>query len=138
MTGRVAARTGKTTPRKAWLTDYYDSREEAEQLYRNFYNIYEHLPKKGLVWDPCIFPWYRVEITPSDVIRQLAFLAYVLEDEERITQAAGLLSDMSGTYGRADLMTLLLHDPKNRTQRDMLIQCMGITEESTSKKAVPW
>ncbi len=126
----------ENNPRKAWLTDYYDSREEAEQLYRNFYNIYEHLPKKGLVWDPCIFPWYRVEITPSDVIRQLAFLAYVLEDEERITQAAGLLSDMSGTYGRADLMTLLLHDPKNRTQRDMLIQCMGITEESTSKKAV--
>ncbi|MCI8662407.1 MAG: DUF4132 domain-containing protein [Hungatella sp.] len=126
----------ESKPKKAQLTDYYDSRQEAEALYGKFYEIYERLPKKGLVWDPCIFPWHRVELMPSDVIRQLAFLAYVLGDEERITQAAGLLSEMSGTYGRADLMTLLLHAPKNRTQRDMLIQCMGITEESTSKKAV--
>lgn len=123
-------------PRKANITDYYDSREDAQALYRRFYGIYEQLPKKGMVWEPCIFPWHRVEIGPSDVIRQLAFLAYVLGDEEQITQAAGLLSEMSGSHGRADLMTLLLHAPKNRTQRDMLIQCMGITEESTSRRAV--
>lgn len=127
---------GEERPVKPVLTDYYDSREEAEALYERFSKIYGQIPKKGLVYDPCIFPWYRVEMTPADIIWHLAFLAYVLEDEEKMTQAAGLLGEMSGSHGRPDLMTLLLYYPKNRTQKDILIQSMGIAEESTSRKAI--
>ncbi len=127
---------GEERPVKPAVKDYYDSRDEAESLYHRFYSVYEHIPKKGLVYDPCIFPWYRVEMTPANVIWHLAFLAYVLEDQEKITQAAELLGEMSGSYGRADLMTLLLYNPKNRAQRDILIKSMGIAEESASRKAV--
>lgn len=127
---------GEERPVKAVVTDYYDSREEAEALYEKLYSVYRQIPKKGLIYSPCIFPWYRVEMTPADVIRHLAFLAYVLGDEEKITEAARLLGDMSGSCGRPDLMTLLLYCPKNRAQKDILIQSMGITEESTSRKAI--
>lgn len=123
-------------PARPVLTDYYRDRQEADRLYGKFKNICERLPKKGLVYDPCIFPWYRVELSRAQVIEQLAFLAYVLEDEEKITEAAALLGDMSGSYRRGDLLVLLLHRPANRVQKELLIQYMGAAQEHTSREAV--
>lgn len=123
-------------PRKPAVTDYYKSREEAQELYEKFHYIYGKLPKKGLVYDPCIFPWYRVEMTPAQIISQLAFLAYVLEDEGKKTEAAALLGEMTGTYGRSDLIALLLHRPANREQKETLIGYMGLAEEYASAKAI--
>lgn len=126
-------------PRKPVLTDYFQDREEAELWYEKFRSIYERLPKKGVVFDPCVFPWYRVEMKPSEAVRQMAFLAYVLGDEEKITGAAGLLGEVSrdGYYSeRADLLNLLLYNPVNRTQREILITYMGNGEESTSSRAI--
>lgn len=123
-------------PKKAVLTDYYESREEAEHLYNALYDIYTRMPKRGLTYFPCIFPWHRVELSCADIIRQLAFLAYVLEDEGKMTQVSGFLADMTGSYGRHSLINLLLCPPRNRTQRDILIKAMGITEEYTSQMAV--
>lgn len=125
-------------PKEAVLTDYYAGREDAEREYEAFLRIYERLPKKGVVYDPCIFPWYQVELKPSEVICALGFLAYVLQDEEKITQAAGLLGEItvSGYYSnRAGLVRLLLYHPANRTQRNLLIQYMGNAEENTSSTA---
>ena len=118
------------------VTDYYKDRQEALDLYGRFTAIYEKLPKKGLVFDPCIFPWYRVELTQAKVIEHLAFLAYVLGDEEKVTRAAALLGEMSGHYGRSDYLTLLLRDPANRAQRELLIGYMGLTQENASAKAI--
>lgn len=124
-------------PRKPVLTDYFKDRHDAEEQYGKFWNIYERLPKKGVVYDPCIFPWYRVELMPSQVIRQLAFTAYVLQDEEKITRMAALLGEISGgSYDRGYLLNLLLYRPSNQTQRELLIQYMGNAEESTSSKAM--
>lgn len=74
---------------------------------------------------------------PSDVIRQLAFTAYILQDEEKITRMAGLLGEVSGSsYDRGYLVNLLLYHPANETQRRLLIGYMGNAEESTSQKAI--
>ena len=123
-------------PKKPAVTDYYSSRKEAEDLYDKFHAVYEKLPKKGLVYDPFIFPWYRAELTQAQIISQLAFLSYVLEDEEKKTAAAGLIGDMTGTYGRSSLITLLLYHPSNRKQKETLIKYMGLAEESASAKAI--
>jgi len=123
-------------PAKPVLTDYYRDRQEALDLYAKFQDIYKKLPKKGLVYDPCIFPWYRVELSQTQIIEQLAFLAYVLQDEDKITWAAALLGDMSGYYGRSDYLVLLLHHPANRAQKELLIRYMGLTQENASSKAV--
>ncbi len=123
-------------PKKAVLTDYYECRAEAENLYDTLYDVYQRMPKKGLTYFPCIFPWHQVELSRSDIIRQLAFLAYVLEDEEKMTQVSDFLEDMTGTYGRHDLINLLLCPPKNKTQREIVIKMMGVTEEYSSKTAI--
>ncbi len=119
------------------VTDYYESRQEAERFYECFVKLYKELPKKGVVYDPCIFPWYRVELTPGQIVEQLAFLAFVLRDEEKITYAAGLLGDISGGYGRrSTLVNLLLYKPENKKQRELLIGYMGSADAQTSSRAV--
>lgn len=124
-------------PKRPVLTDYFADKEDALRQYEKFASIYERLPKKGLVFDPCIFPWYRVELTPSTVVRQMAFTAYVLQDEKKITYMAGLLGEVAGSsYDRGYLLNLLLYHPSNQRQRELLIQYMGNAEESTSSKAI--
>lgn len=124
-------------PKRPVLTDYFKDKEDALRQYEKFISIYKRLPKKGLVFDPCIFPWYRVELTPSEIVRQLAFIAYVLQDEEKITYMAGLLGEVAGSsYDRGYLLNLLLYHPSNQTQRELLISYMGNAEEATSSKAI--
>lgn len=121
-------------PQHPSLTDFYRDREEAEGLYQRFMDLYIRLPKKGIVYDPCIFPWYKIELHPSEVICQLAFLAYVLQDEEKITYIASLLNQ--ATNYRSTLVNLLLYSPANQEQRDLVIEFMGNGETSTSKIAM--
>ena len=126
-------------PQKPVLTDYYQDRAEAELFYEKFQGIYEQLPKKGLTFSPCIFPWYSVELHPSEVIHQMGFLAYILQDEEKITEMAARIGDIRiNGYGsnRAHLLNLLLYTPANQTQRELLIKYMGNGEEMTSEKAI--
>ncbi|MCI9124370.1 MAG: DUF4132 domain-containing protein [Eubacterium sp.] len=124
-------------PDPAVLTDYFESLEDAQNEYRIFWDIYKRLPKKGVVYDPCIFPWYRVALSPSDVVRQLAFISYVLQDEEKITEMAAHLGEISANgYERGYFLNLLLYRPKNARQKKLLIQAMGNAEESTSSKAI--
>lgn len=127
-------------PQKPVLTDYFQNRQEAELQYEKFRSIFERLPKKGVLYDPCIFPWHRVELKPSEIIRRMVFLAYVLEDEGKITEMAALLGELPRDNGyfseRADLLNLLLYRPVNKVQRELLINYMGNAEESTSDRAV--
>ncbi len=135
--GRVIYPQKTPKPRTPVLTDYFADRQEAEELYSRFTKILESLPKKGIVCAPCIFPWYRVELAPSEVVRQLAFLAYVLQDSEKITRMAGLLGEVSGTgYQRSYLINLLLYEPSQPEQRKMLIEYMGNAETDSSATAI--
>ena len=36
------------------VTDYFESREDAENQYQKFVEIFSRLPQKGLVFSPCI------------------------------------------------------------------------------------
>ncbi|MCI8417753.1 MAG: DUF4132 domain-containing protein [Lachnospiraceae bacterium] len=122
-------------PRAPNLKKYFENKKEAEQLYECFLKIYHCLPKKALVFDPCIFPWYRVELSVSSVVAQLAFTAYVLQDEEKITFAAGLLDEADGD-DRKFLIHLLLYSPKNQMQRNLVISYMGSSKTQASHAAI--
>ena len=67
---------------------------------------------------------------------QLAFLAFELEDTEKMTYIAGLLGEASGSYDRSLLLNLLLYEPKNARQRELVIGYMGNGDTRTSAKAV--
>ncbi len=122
-------------PKPAAVTDYFEDRADAERQYERMKKLRDMLPKKGVVYDPCIFPWYKVSLNRSPVIQMMAFIAYVLQDEEKITEMAGFLGEVEG-YDRRKLINLLLYHPKNKAQREALLQYMGNAETYTSKLAV--
>ena len=122
-------------PRKPVPAGPFKDREETEQLYRVFLEISRQVPKKGLVYDPCIFPWYKVELSQGTILCELAFLAYVLQDEEKITYMAARLGEIGGGSYRSLLINLLLYEPKNREQREALLGYAGNAEEYTSRTA---
>ena len=135
--GNSYRRSEAKIPKKAVLTDYFEDRADAEEQYEKFLSIYERLPKKGVVFSPCIFPWYSVELMPSDLVRRLAFTAYVLQDEDKITKTAALLGEVSvNSYERGYLLNLLLYQPVNQAQKELLIGYMGNAEEHTSQTAI--
>lgn len=120
------------------LEDFYEGRQEAEALYGNLGEILGQLPKKGVTYAPCIFPWYQVSLAPAQVICQMALTAYVLQDEEKITWCGERLKDVTADgYGayRSRLINLLLYEPSNARQREILIGYVGNAEEMTSNKA---
>lgn len=125
-------------PLKPKIADFFESREEAEALYGALGRILERLPKKGVTYDPCIFPWYSVSLGPSEVISLMAVIAYILQDEGKITDMAGRLGEVTScgyTVGRSRLVNLLLYAPENQRQRELLIGYMGNAEEMTSAVA---
>ena len=89
-------------PETPVITDYFRDRKDAEEQYTKFWSIYRQLPKKGVLYDPCIFPWHYVELKPSEVVLLLAFTAYVLQEEEKITEMAAMLGVISAGNYRYD------------------------------------
>ncbi|MCD7906265.1 MAG: hypothetical protein LUH04_00935, partial [Clostridium sp.] len=125
-------------PVKPRVEDFYADRGQAEALYARLEEILGCLPKKGVTYSPCIFPWYQVTLSPSEVICLMAVTAYILQDEEKITDSAARLKDVATTgYGsnRSRLINLLLYEPANSQQRELLIGYVGNAEEMTSSKA---
>ncbi len=127
---------GLRAPKTPVLTDYYENRREAEALYTHFREICDHLPKKGVCYDPFVFPWLRIELKPSDVLCQMAFLAWLLQDEEKITDMSERLAEIADGDLRMNLMNLLLYEPSNSRQRAMIIEYMGNAHTRTSEQAI--
>lgn len=112
----------------------FDSREQAERHYELLMRLYSSIPKKGLLFSPCIFPWYSVELNRSDVLVRLCVIAYALDDADKLDAVCLLLPEVS-TDVRCRLTRLLLHDPKTRIQREALLQAVADKETYTRKEA---
>ena len=89
------------------LTRYYKDRQEAEKLYACFQKIADRLPANGIRHEPFVFPWFYMELHPSEVLAQMAFLAWLLEDEEKITAMAACLGEITDGNLRVGLVNLV-------------------------------
>ena len=72
------------------------------QVYDILWALLKRMPKKGIDLDPCIFPWYRVTMTRSDLAVRLCLLAWMLGDAERLDETAMLIHEIgqgSNGYG---------------------------------------
>lgn len=124
------------TPKEPVLTRYYRDRREAEALYQCFGKICSRLPKKGVRYDPFVFPWHAAELQPSDLLVQMAFLAWLLQDGEKIDTMAERLGEITDGNLRVLLMNLLLGQPSGPRQRRAVIGYMGNTHIRTSELAL--
>lgn len=127
-------------PRKMDPTALFDSREEAEEMYEILKGILKKLPKKGLVLSPCIFPWHEVSLTPSDLAVRMCLLAWMLQEDALLDEAAKLIPTIGqgtryGTYDRLTAARVLLYRPASKIRREILFDLMHNPEESTCQTA---
>ncbi len=127
-------------PKKMDATALFDSREEAKEMYEILKGILKKLPKKGLVFSPCIFPWYEVSLTPSDLAVRMCLLAWMLEEDALLDEAAKLIPTIGqgtryGTYDRITAARVLLYRPASKVRREILFDLMHNPEESTCQTA---
>nr|WP_308626095.1 DUF4132 domain-containing protein [uncultured Eisenbergiella sp.] len=118
-----------------WL---FDSRGEALAHYGVLKDIVESMKKKVLEFAPCVFPWYRVELTRGQLIKRMCVIAYSLGDSGLIEEAAAKVMeiDISGSYdSRAKWVELLLHSPENEHQKELLLSFLADKETMTRKTA---
>ncbi len=120
------------------VTDWFDSEEEARRVYGILKDILSQLPKKGLDLNPCIFPWHRVVMYPSDLAVRLCLIAWLLQDEAWLDEAAGwlpLIGQGNSSASRAAAARVLLYRPTSKVRKKVLFELLHNPEEYTMKSA---
>ena len=105
-------------------TVWFKDEEEARKHYYLLKQLHDAVPKKGHLYSPCIFPWYSVSITKFSGVDCMAMIAYALKDNELIDDVCKELQYLP-VNEREKYLCLLLHKPKNQTQRDALLQALS-------------
>ncbi len=132
-----SARDAKVVPpKKLPLHEGFADEAEARRLYEILKKLYEGLPKKGLILDPCIFPWYQVSLSRSDLAVRLCCLAWMLQDKEYLDEAAALVPviGQGETYSaasRAVAARVLLYRPDTPAKKEILFDLLHNPEEWT-------
>ncbi len=126
-------------PRGMKPEEMFESREEAAQIFSLLREILARIPKKGVVLDPCIFPWYKVTMTQSDIASRMCLIAWMLGDEETLDEAAELIP-LTGQGGysvasRASIVRVLLYRPTSARRKKVLFDLLHNAEEYTCKSA---
>lgn len=131
-----------TEPKKMEPEEMFSDREEAERSYDILKDILGRLPKKGLTFSPCIFPWHQVSIGPSVIAQRLCLIAWMLQDEERLDEAAGYIPLIGQGEGysyysasRAAAARLLLYRPVSESRKKVLFELLHNPEEYTNEEA---
>lgn len=121
------------------VTKVFADEEEARSIYGLLREILNRIPKKGIDLNPCIFPWYRVTMTPSDIAFRMCVIAWMLQDETYLDEVAGLipLLGQGSTYGalRAVAARVLLYRPETPARKAVLFELLHNPEEYTEKSA---
>lgn len=117
----------------AGLEKYFESAEEAEEMYSVLMGIYKGISKRSIDFSPCIFPWNSEKLERSDIVIRLAYIASALGDNDKIDETAALIPQIDG--GRGTVLELLLAQPETDIQRRILTAEVCDKEEYTRRSA---
>ena len=115
-------------------TVYFSGVEQARKHFDLLKQLLAELSKKGVSYSPCIFTWYSVQLTPADVAKNMALIAYMLQDNDKIDEVCDLLPEME-IANRRIYLCLLLHEPKTDIQRRTLLQALGDKSPDVRREA---
>lgn len=116
----------------------FQEKEEAREHFGYLKAIYERMPKKRMVFSPCIFPWYQVEISKSELAKRMCCIAYMLQDMQLMRAAGSCLGEIDGggAYGgRGVYLELMLHQLDSGWEVDCVIRFLADKEEATRNAA---
>ncbi len=125
-------------PEQIPVSKWFRHEEDARHIYGLLKELLKQIPKKGIDLNPCIFPWHRVVMYQSDVAIRLCLIAWILQDEACLDEAAAWipLVGQGEAYGsRAAAARVLLYKPKSKARREMLFELLHNPEETTMRSA---
>lgn len=122
--------------------EFFESEKEAEEFYHVLKGILIRLPQKRLTLSPCIFPWYQVSISQTDIAVRLCLIAWMLQKDALLDEAAEMIpligqGETSYYYSqaRADAARMLLYRPTSEIRKKVLFELLHNSEESTNRVA---
>ena len=127
-----------TTYNQCDIGKFFASEEKAYEEYDRLKRILPLLKKNKITFFPIVFPWHKADLTKSDVVVRMAFIAYVLEDQNHIDEICSLLSLVNADgypLNRSFVTELILHEPKTKVQRNAVLEMMNDKAEYTRKTA---
>lgn len=125
-------------PKPLAVTRLFKDSEEAEKIYGILKGILPQIPKKGLTLSPCIFPWYSVSMSQADIAERLCLIAWMLQKDELLDEAAGLLplvGQGQASAVRAAAARVLLYRPESKARKKVLFELLHNAEEWTNHAA---
>lgn len=140
---RYAVRNSKViAPKQLASEEYFQNDEEAELFYGILKEIMGRIPKKGLTFSPCIFPWHQVTMSQSDIAIRLCLIAWMLQKESLLDEASEMIpligqGEGYSYYGasRAAVSRVLLYHPQSERRKKILFELLHNAEESTNQSA---
>ncbi len=118
--------------------DFFTSEEECREYHELLMELYEEVPKKGLEFNPCVFPWNTESLNRSAIVSRIVYCASALRDKKLMADAAAMLKDISvAGYGsdRENSMELLLREPDTPELLDALTESIADAETYTRNAA---
>ena len=124
------------------VTRVFEDEAEARKVYGLFKDTLNRIPRKGLDLNPCIFLWYRVTMTPSDIALRMCVIAWMLQDEEYLDEAARLipLLGQGSLYGsiRALAARVLLYRPTTAVRKRRCLNCSTTRRKPRRNLRISW
>lgn len=109
---------------------YFDTNEEATELCDWMISVHRSMGKRELVFDPCIFPWYKAVLKKSDLVEKAMVIAAAMQDQSRIDALCPMLADC-GAIGRETFFKAVTMGEKTPAVRAAIIKALADKAEST-------
>ena len=134
-------------PKQLDVEEFFDNAEEAETFYHILKEIMKNIPSKGITLSPCIFPWYQVAMSQSDIAVRLCLIAWMLQKDSLLDEAAEmipLIGQRKNSYfhyynyptaSRAAAARLLLYRPVSEVRKKVLFELLHNAEKETNRSA---
>ncbi|MBD5454773.1 MAG: DUF4132 domain-containing protein [Lachnospiraceae bacterium] len=134
-------------PKQLDVEEFFDNAEEAEAFYHILKGIMKNIPSKGVTLSPCIFPWYQVSMSQSDIAVRLCLIAWMLQKDSLLDEAAEmipLIGQRKNSYfhyyhyptaSRAAAARLLLYRPVSEVRKKVLFELLHNAEKETNRSA---
>lgn len=108
---------------------YFKSREQLLAQYDILVEIYNSFKGKQHSVSPCVFPWNSDSVSRGRIVHDIAVLAHMTGDEDKINYVLPMLSEISN--GRSSILGLIMSDPKSEYQKKQIFKYIGDRDEYT-------
>lgn len=113
---------------------YFEDSKEARKAYYDFKRIMDSLPNKKVEFNGLVFPWTSFSLTKTDCITRMVFCASASMDKKLTLEVARDIVSVD-KLERAKALALLLNEPENREEYEILTKAIGDAEEATRDRA---